>query len=276
MATHWTDEVIGTGQQALPARVYRPDADAQALVLHMHAGAFIEGTAETGRVVAQLLAACGAVVVSAQYPLAPQARFPNAIVALFAALNWLRTHRPKGVSKKAGLFVAGEEAGGNLAAALALMARDQQGPDLAGQILLSPMVDPCLGTCSVREANAGPSGCQWADGWHEYLGSPDKAAHPYAAPVNSSRLAGVAPALIITAEDDLLRDESLRYANRLRESGVAVRDHVLTAPTCWPCALVNPELEQTWIEQAREPLTSFLADAPALRRAARPLAPLHV
>jgi len=238
------------------------------VVLHMHAGAFVSGSADKGRTVPELLADAGAVVVSADYPLAPQYRFPSAVQSLFAALKWLRANRLDGVGKKAGLFVAGEEAGGNLAAALALMARDQQEPELAGQILLSPMLDPVLGSCSVRQANAGPSGCQWADGWHQYLGSADKAAHPYAAPVNSSRLSGVAPALIITAQDDLLRDESLRYAQRLRESGVAVCEHVLVAPTHWPCALVNPQSDQRWTEQVRGLFKSFLSDAVSNRRAA--------
>jgi acetyl esterase/lipase len=271
MATQTTDEIIGTGQQALPARIYRPGPGlgaAAPVVLHLHAGAFVSGSADAGRTVSELLADAGAVVVSPQYPLAPKNRFPRAVETLFHALTWLRTHRPKGASKKSGLFVAGEEAGGNLAAALALMARDQQEPELAGQILLSPMLDPCLGTSSVREANAGPSGCQWADGWHQYLGSADKAAHPYAAPVNSSRLSGVAPALIITAEDDLLRDESLRYARRLRESGVAVHDHVLSGPTHWPCSFANPDLDQSWTGKVRGLFKSFLADAMSPRRLA--------
>jgi acetyl esterase len=270
MATRWTKQILGTGQHALPARIYRSEkaSGLAPVVLHMHAGAFVSGSAEMGATVSALLADAGAVVVSAEYPLAPAHRFPDAVRALFQALTWLRTNPLEGGSKKAALFVAGEEAGGNLAAALALMARDQQEPELAGQILLSPMLDPVLGSCSVREANAGPSGCQWADGWHQYLGSADKAAHPYAAPVNSSRLSGVAPALIVTAEDDLLRDESLRYARRLRESGVAVREHVLPAPTHWPCALANPTLPENWTEQVRGLLKSFLADAVSNRRTA--------
>ena len=74
----------------------------------------------------------------------------------------------------------------------------------------------------MRQAEAGPVGCKWADGWHEYLGSADKAAHPYAAPLVSSRLSNLPPTLILTAEDDMLRDESLCYARRLRAAGVAV------------------------------------------------------
>jgi len=278
MATCWTEETIGAGQQTLPARVYRrvSASGAAPLVLHLHAGAFVSGSAETGRVVSELLADAGAVVVSVEYPLAPKYPFPSAIQSLFQALSWLQAHRPDGVGKKSGLFVAGEEAGGNLAAALALMARDQQGPALAGQILLSPMLDPCLATCSVREANAGPAGCPWADGWHQYLGSADKAAHPYAAPLGSSRLSGAAPALIVTAEDDLLRDESLRYARRLRESGVAVHEHVLAAPTHWPCALAHSTTSnQPWAANVRSLFSSFLAETVSDRRAAHALASIQ-
>ena len=152
------------------------------------------------------------------------------------------------------------------------MIRDQQMPPLAGQILLSPMLDPRMATCSMRQAEAGPVGCKWADGWHEYLGTPDKAAHPYAAPMASSRLAGLAPALILTAEDDLLRDESLNYARRLRASGVAVDEHVLPAPTGWPCAFTNPTLaDSAWTATVRE----HFADVPFPDAAcARPI-PLH-
>jgi acetyl esterase/lipase len=140
------------------------------------------------------------------------------------------------------------------------MARDQRSPALAGQILLSPMLDACLATQSVRQAEAGPVGGKWADGWHQYLGTADKACHPYAAPLGSLRLGGLAPALIVTAEDDPMRDESLAYAKRLRASAVAVRDYVLPAPTNWPCALADAEsLKAGWAESLRERFTEFLA-----------------
>jgi acetyl esterase/lipase len=197
------------------------------------------------------------------------------------------------VSKKSGIFVAGEEAGGNLAAALALMARDQHAPPLAGQILLSPMLDACMATCSIRQAEAGPVGCKWADGWHQYLGSADKAAHPYAAPLGSSRLAGVAPALVLTAQDDPMRDESLSYARRLRESGVAVQEHILAGPTGWPNALgfweesfdrlevhlrgasaaekalaEKTRVEKSWTTAARDCFVEFFAQTMPSRRPA--------
>lgn len=278
MALLTADKTIGTGEHALAARIYRDASAAGAapLVLHMHAGAFISGSAETGRPIAELLAEAGAVVVSAEYPLAPAHPFPKAVQSLFHVLSWLHANRPEGTGKKSPLFVAGEEAGGNLATALALMARDQQHPQLAGQILLSPMLDPCLATCSVREANAGAGDCPWAEGWHQYLGTADKAAHPYAAPFNSSRLAGAAPALIVTAQDDYLRDESLRYAKRLHESGVPTREHVLTEPTHWPCALTDAALvDRPWAPAVRDLFRSFLSKTASNQRSAPALASIQ-
>lgn len=262
--TTWTEETIETGlAQTVRARVYRPStvpAGEVALVLHLHGGAFVDGSLALGRVVPTLLSEAGATTVSIEYPHAPQYRFPHALLVAFDALKGLHKTRGRWSNRKSQLFVAGEEAGGNLAAGLALMARDQQTPPLAGQILLSPMLDPRMATCSMRQAEAGPVGCKWADGWHEYLGTPDKAAHPYAAPMASSRLAGLAPALVLTAEDDLLRDESLNYARRLHASGVAVDQHVLAAPTGWPCAFTNPSpADSAWTAAVRERLGIFFA-----------------
>ncbi len=276
METSYAEKLIYADAKSMPARVYHSGmASREApLVLHLHGGAFVDGSLDSGRSIATLLAEAGAVVVSADYPLAPAHRFPQTLEAAFGALNWLHAHRIRWGTKKSRIFVAGEEAGGNLAAALALMARDQGTPPLAGQILLSPMLDACLATCSMRAAEAGPVGCKWADGWHQYLGSPDKAAHPYAAPLYSSRLSGLAPALVLTAEDDLLRDESLRYARRLRESSVAVQEHVLTAPTGWPEALCEDKnKEASWSAEVRNHFIEFFAATLALPRNAAPLHP---
>lgn len=251
------------GVRLYRARVEMPRSTP--VVLHFHSGTFVAGSLESGRTVSDLLAEAGAVVASIDYPLAPQHPFPQALNAAFDVLTHIARGRTDWASKKAPLYVAGEEAGGNLAAALALMARDQRDPQLAGQILLSPMTDACLATCSMREADAGPVGCQWADGWHRYLSSPDKAAHPYASPIESSRLAGVAPALLVTAEDDLLRDETHSYARKLRESGVAVHEFLLSAPTGWPCALFkgvdrrDPQVA-AWIDALRAHFVNFFAD----------------
>lgn len=263
-AVTWTDETVpGPAGAPVSVRIYRsPHCNrATPVVVHLHSGAFVAGSLESGRTVSVLLAEAGAVVASVDYPLAPQHRFPRALDAAFEVLTHIGRGRAGWAGKKAPLYVVGEEAGGNLAAALALMARDQRAPVLAGQILLSPMLDPCLATCSMREAKAGPAGCQWADGWHQYLGSAAKAAHPYASPIGSSRLAGVAPALLVTAEDDLLRDETLNYARRLQESGVSVRAYLLSAPTGWPCALhCGADQGAPWRNSLRERFAEFFAD----------------
>lgn len=221
----------------LPIRVFRGRAALSALVLHLHGGAFQQDASNCHDAVARLLAEAGAVVVSVDYPTGPAHPFPAALQASFRALRSLAAHRAAWAGRRARLFVAGEESGGNLAAALAMMARDQGGPALAGQILVSPMLDPCLASASVRDAEAGPAGCRLADGWHHYLGTPERADHPYAAPANASRLARLPPALVLTAADDPLLDESLLYAQRLAAAGIDAHSHVLPAPTGWPAAL---------------------------------------
>jgi acetyl esterase len=270
MATNCIEDCIRTHAAVMPVRIYggSPASARAALVLHLHGGAFVGGSLDAGWAVSTLLADAGAIVVSADYPLAPEHPFPHALNAAFAVLNWLHASRTKWATKQSRLFVAGEEAGGNLAAGLALMARDQRTPPLAGQILLCPMLDPWMGTCSIRQAWAGPIGCKWADGWHRYLGSADKASHPYAAPSGSSRLAGLAPALVLTAQDDPMRDESVSYARRLRAQGVPVREDVLTAPTGWPDALGVATVKDAWASAVRDHFAAFFTARTALLRSA--------
>jgi acetyl esterase len=292
MATDCAEEVCPVDAGSIPVRIYMNSRAQRSapLVLHLHGGAFVAGSLDSGRTVATLLAEAGAVVVSAEYPLAPEHRFPDALQAAYHALSWVHAARARWVSRKSAIFVAGEEAGGNLAAGLALMARDQHAPPLAGQILLSPMLDACMATCSIRQADAGPVGCKWADGWHQYLGSADKAAHPYASPMGSSRLSGLPPALVLTAEDDPMRDESLSYARRLRESGVTVREHVLVGPSGWPDALgfwgqsldrLEAHLREAssatkpWTTAVRDQLTAFFAETLPLQRSAAAFRPVR-
>jgi len=269
MNREWTEEWMDSDRFGpMRFRLYHQPGEAKAtpFVLHLHGGAFIGGSADTGRTVADLLADAGATVGSVDYPTAPGNPFPLALEGAFEALQYVYRTCPN--LKHCRMYVAGEEAGGNLAAGLALMARDQQSPPLAGQILLSPMLDPCLGTQSIRQADAGPVGCKWADGWHSYLGSADKASHPYASPLGASRLFGLPPALIVTAEDDPMHDESLRYAERLRACGVPVHDHVLAAPTDWPDALQRSlGGEPAWAGTLRTLFSDFFVKTAAPKKA---------
>jgi acetyl esterase/lipase len=260
MVVECTEQSIKLEGAELSTRLYRDDATPRSapLVLHLHGGAFIDGSLEGGRTIATLLAEAGAIVVSAGYPLAPESRFPKSLEVSFRALKYMHCKRAAWSGKKSGLYVAGEEAGGNIAAGLALMSRDQNIPPLAGQILVSPMLDPFLATKSVREAEVGPVGCRWADGWNQYLGRADKACHPYATPLGSSRLRSLAPALIITAQDDPLRDECLCYAERLNDAGIDVQFYSLNDPTGWPETLSRFEnIHSSWASALREQFVGF-------------------
>lgn len=229
------------------------------LVLHMPGGTF--KATPLHRPVAELLARAGAVVVSADYPAGSAHPFPDAAEAMYALLRHLSDNRAQWVARHSQLFVAGEEAGGNLAAALTLMARDRLGPPIAGQILLSPMLDAGMATCSFRDAEAGPVGCKWADGWTLYLGRADTAGHPYAVPACGTRLHGLPPALIITTPDDPMRDECLAYAGRLKQAGVSIHARALAAQD-WPDALALaacPEMPPDWAEPVRSNFADFFA-----------------
>lgn len=229
------------------------------LVLHLAGGTFA-GVARQ-RPVAGLLAEAGAAVVSADYPAGAAHPFPGAVEAMYALLQQLHHRRAAFASKRSPLFVAGEEAGGNLAAALTLMARDRLGPPISGQILLSPMLDAGMASCSFRDAEAGPVGCKWADGWAAYLGSAEKAAHPYAAPACGTRMGGLPPALIVTTPDDPMRDECLAYAGRLHRAGVTIHARALAAVD-WPDALAEapcPGHAPDWVAALRANIADFFA-----------------
>lgn len=261
------EKQIAIGQrEPMAARFYgrRQGAQVSPLVLHFHAGAFVGGSLEGGSCIAGLLAASGAVVMSLDYPLAPVHPFPHAVEAGYDALVWAWKARHKLAGHDAPMFVAGEEAGGNIAAAVALLARDRHGPLLAGQILLSPMLDPCLGTASLRDVHAGPVGCTWADGWHSYLPRLEDASHPYAAPGSVFRLSGLPPTLLITAEDDPLRDETQAYAGRLRAAGLFAHEAVLPGPTGWPGSYVEAGRDQTgWPAVVKKQFGDFFASMAA-------------
>lgn len=247
------------GHAPMPTRMHggKPAGRAAPLVLHLHGGAFTGGGLDSGECVAQLLADAGAVVMSLAYPLAPAHPFPAAVEAAYAALQWLHRQRGKLAGARAGLFVAGEEAGGNIAAAVALMARDRAGPPLAGQVLVAPMLDPCTATPSQREAMGSHTQCKWSRGWQEYLRGPRDAEHPYAVPAHVHRLAGLPPTLVLAGEDDPMRDEAMAYAARLQQAGIAVRTGLIPV-TGWPESLEAAPHPCPCAQAVRQHLHAFL------------------
>ncbi len=237
MNTQWhTIESSGAAQPPLSVRVYKGAGENRTppLVLYLRGGSFLEKGGQCPELpVARALADNGAVVIEADYSTTSCNEFPAVIDCAFDALDCLSNHRKQYGGAKSLLFVAGEEAGGNVAAGLALKARDRMPGKLAGQILLSPMIDPLMATTSFRDADKIGMRQRWAEGWSHYLAKACGFAHPYAAPCHCTRLNRVAPALIFTAEDDPLRDETVNYAGRLSEAGVQVRQHVFPVGSGW-------------------------------------------
>lgn len=263
----WRDEIVGLpGRPEATVRVYGAcgeHCNDVPLVIHFHAGAFVRGTLDDGATIAGLIAGAGAVVASVDYPLAPDHPFPHAAEVGHAVLAWAERQRRRLGVRHRHLYVAGEEAGGNIAAAVSMMARDRGGPELAGAILLSPMLDVCVATASQRSAQHGPVGCPWANGWRAYLARADDAIHPYAAPSNAVRLAGLPRTLLVTSVDDPQRDETKAFAKKLRTAGVAAEVEVLATPTGWPRSYLNPDPRAQWSEPLRTRVSSFFQTEPS-------------
>jgi len=214
--------------RAHPVRLFRPAKARQSLpvIVFLHAGDFVSGVIEDAETAARILAArLNAIVATPGYTLAGERPFPEAAEDAYAAIGWAYTNAPLHGADVHRIVIAGEEAGGNLAAVAALMAKDRGGPQLAAQVLISPMLDPTLATRSMLDASPGSSrsiaGCLAA--YKRYLPAATDRLHPYAAPAHCSRLAGVAPALIVSAEGDPLRDEAEGYGAALIATGVTTQ-----------------------------------------------------
>ena len=214
----------------LPVRIYRPDADAGDLpaLIYYHGGGHVIGNLDTHDAVARNLCnGAGCAVVSVDYRLAPEHKFPAAAEDAFAAVQWCAAHGPEiGIDSRR-MAVGGDSAGGNLAAVAALMARDAGGPAIRLQVLVYPVTDYACDTQSYRT---------YADGYgmldarsmrwfrDHYLGGEADRLDWRAAPLRAADLSGLPPALVLTAQCDVLHDEGEAYARRLRSAGVDV-DH---------------------------------------------------
>jgi acetyl esterase len=210
----------------LPLRVYTPRGAAPfPIVVFFHGGGWVVGTLDSFDPLCRALAAAvPAVVVSVDYRLAPEHRFPAAVEDAYAATAWASRHAADLGGAQHRLAVAGESAGGNLAAVVALGARDRGGPPIAFQLLVYPITDAAMDTASYKEMAEGygleAATMRWY--WDHYLGGAD-GARPDASPLRAAFFGGLPPALVITAEHDVLRDEGEAYAERLRAAGVPAR-----------------------------------------------------
>lgn len=215
---------------AIPARLYRPhdirlvEGLAPALVF-FHGGGWVIGNLETHDVACRALAhAGGLIVISVDYRLAPEHKFPAAVDDALTATQWVADNaRSLGIDA-ARLSVGGDSAGGNLAAVVALAARDGKGPALAGQVLIYPATDFAMAHPSHSEPETSVLLTHSVIRWfrdHYLTGTAD--IHDWrASPAKAATLAGLPPAYVLTAGADPLRDEGDDYARRLQEAGVPV------------------------------------------------------
>jgi acetyl esterase len=216
--------VPGSGGD-IPVRIYRPDSDKPLpVVVYFHGGGWVIGDIASHDTTCQRLAAgVPALVVSVDYRLAPEHRFPAAVEDCDAATAWVWAHASEFGGDPSRLAVAGDSAGGNLAAVVARHARDADGPPIAFQLLVYPGTDMTRSLPSHTENGTGYLLDSDTMSWFldNYLGNGDP-RHPDASPLLADDLSGLPPALVVTAEFDPLRDEGEAYADRLRQAGVPV------------------------------------------------------
>lgn len=243
--------VAGPDDNAVSIRVYTPEGEGPFPVLvWMHGGGFMLGDVESYDPVCRVLAdKLDCIVVSPEYRLAPEHEFSAGLRDCYAVVEWTasRTEILDGASDK--LVVGGDSAGGNLAAAVSLMARDRDGPDIDYQALVYPTT-----TFSYDFADEPTGGenyfitepdLQWS--WDNYLTNEIDGMSPYASPLQARDLSDLPPATVITAEYDPLREEGVDYAERLAEAGVAVRHtHYDEMVHSFFTNFAEPRVEEAW------------------------------
>jgi len=223
---HVEDRDIPGPASEIPVRVYRPTDDrALPVLVWFHGGGWTIGSLETHDNTCRSLAnAVGCAVVSVDYRLAPEHKFPAAADDAFAATQWVAQHAAELGGDPKRIAVGGDSAGGNLAAVVSLLARDAAGPALAFELLVYPVTDHEFESPSMHENATGYflelESMRWF--YNQYLRDQRDGADWRFSPARASDLSGLPPAFVLTAEFDPLRDQGEAYARRLEAAGVPV------------------------------------------------------
>ena len=218
------DQAVPGPEGDIPVRIYTPEgAGPFPVFVHYHGGGWVIGDLETHDGISRAYAnAAGCVVVSVDYRLAPEHKFPAAVDDAFAALNWVAEHAAEFDGDAMRIAVGGESAGANLTAVIAQLAKEAGGPTLAYQILAYPVTNLAFDTKSYEENADGyfltTESMRWF--WGLYLNDTSEGADPKASPLLQEDVSGLPPGIVITPEYDPLRDEGEAYGERLQEAGV--------------------------------------------------------
>jgi acetyl esterase/lipase len=210
-------------------RIIRPPGATHDLpvIFYIHGAGWVFGNSHThDRLVRELAVAVGAAVVFPEYSLSPEAQYPTAIEQSYAVLEWVAGHGVEKNLDASRMAIAGDSVGGNMTAALTLLAKQRSGPGLAAQVLFYPVTDASFDTDSYHEFAEGyflrRDAMQWF--WDQYTTDQAQRAEITASPLRATteQLAGLPKALVITGEADVLRDEGEAYGRKLRQAGVDV------------------------------------------------------
>ncbi|QQS23801.1 MAG: alpha/beta hydrolase fold domain-containing protein [Actinomycetota bacterium] len=255
----------GAGGEQLAYRLYRPATPGpHPIVVYFHGGGWLIGSEVSDDPLCRdLCVRSGLIVVSVNYRHAPETRFPGAADDALAAVRWVADHAAQLGGAPGRLAVAGYSAGANLAAVVCQLARDEGGPDIAGQVLLNPVTD-----CDFSRSSYLENGddyilttvlMRWF--WDNYADPADR-TDPKASPLRATDLRGLPPALVVTAEFDLLRDEGAAYAEALAAAGVAARHLPARGQVHTSVGMVDVVLSGAPVRaEMAEALRGFFSDA---------------
>lgn len=234
------------------------------VIIYIHGAGWVFGNAHThDRLIRELAVGAEAAIVFPNYSLSPEAKYPTAIEEIYAVLKWTAEHGQKHGLDASKLSVAGDSVGGNMAAAITLMAKERSGPTIEKQLLFYPVTDATFDTESYHEFAEGyflqREGMKWF--WDQYTTDPEERKQITASPLRATveQLRGLPDALVITGEADVLRDEGEAYAAKLREAGVEVTA-VRFQGIIHDFVMLNPLAETNAKKGAIKLATAFLKD----------------
>ena len=223
------EETISQDGRSVKLYIMKPEqtTGTPGVLLFIHGGVWIVGNFQNHqRLLRDLVVESGQVGVFVEYTPLPEARYPTQVEEVYAALKWVATHAGEFGADGNRIAVAGNSVGGNMTAALTLMAKDRNGPKISYQVLLIPATDASVDTASYHEFATGRflSRAFMKYGWDLYAPNEKTRNMPYVSPLRAKKneLRGLPPALVITAENDPLRDEGEAYARKLKEADVGV------------------------------------------------------